>query len=245
VRKPVSPVNGAMPFHILRFDATARRIGEQGKDAELVRPSRKRSLMEAPGSQSSREAILSAALHAFARDGYEGASLPKIAKLADVAPPLIHYYFGSKDKLWRETVEFSLGELRHEATAICNATRSLAPLDRLRALLQAHALFAAKWPDHFFMIIAEARSNSERFTWLQEHYTGVLFQEVVDILRDARDSKAIKDISLEQMAITLIGGILLYFTVYPSRPKVDDIHESAIKFCDSMFNLFIDGARAD
>ena len=32
------------------------------------------------------------------------------------------------------------------------------PLDQLRAMLQAHAHFAAHWPDHFFMIIAEARS---------------------------------------------------------------------------------------
>ena len=194
-------------------------------------------------NQSSREAILSAALQAFARDGYEGASLPKVAKLANVAPPLIYYYFGSKDKLWRETVAFSLGELRHETTAICNATRSLAPLDRLRVLLEAHSLFAAKWPDHFFMIIAEARSNSDRFSWLQDNYTGVLFDEVVAILGDARDAKAIKDIPLDQMAITLIGGILLYFTVYPARPKGEDICESAIRFCESMFELFLNGAR--
>jgi AcrR family transcriptional regulator len=189
---------------------------------------------------TSREAILMAALKSFARDGYDGASMPKIARLANVAAPLIHYYFGSKEKLWREAVEHSLGELRGEAAAICNATRGLAPLDRLRALLQAHTQFAAKWPDHFFMIIAEARSDSLRFDWVQANYTGVLFEEVVAILRDARDAGAIRDVRLDQVAVTLIAGILLYFTVYPQSGE-ETVDEVANGFCDQMFDVLLRG----
>lgn len=206
----------------------------------MPRQNRKK-LMQAPqDNQSSREAILDASLKAFARDGYDGASLPKIARMANVAPPLIHYYFGSKEQLWRETVDFSLGELIREAASIIQATRSLAPLDRLRALLQAHIQFAAKWPDHFIMIVAETRSGSERFDWLQENYTGVLFDEVVQILRDARDSGAIRDVPLDQLAIILIGGILIYFTVYPSRP-IGDLEKTANQFADTMFELLLRG----
>lgn len=207
----------------------------------MARQPRRKLLQIPQDNQNSREAILDAALRAFAREGYDGASLPKIAKLADVAPPLIHYYFGSKELLWRETVDFSLGELRREAAAICQATRSLAPLDRLRVLLQAYTQFAAKWPDHFFMIIAEARSDSGRFAWLQEQYTGVLFEEVVAILRDAREAKAIKDVPLEQLAIILVGGILLHFTVYPRPPSAEKLEILANQFSDMMFDLLIGG----
>lgn len=167
--------------------------------------------------------------------------MPRIAKLANVAPPLIHYYFGSKENLWRETVDHSLGELRREAAMICLATRSLAPLDRLRALLQAHAHFAAKWPDHFFMIIAEARSVSERFAWVQENYTGILFEDVVSILRDARDAGAIRDVCPDQLALILIGGILLHFTVYPNRLETETKDEAANRFSDMMFDLLLNG----
>ncbi|MBU6269098.1 MAG: hypothetical protein KGN34_16240, partial [Sphingomonadales bacterium] len=152
-----------------------------------------------------------------------------------------HYYFGSKEKLWRETVDHSLGELRREATAICAATRSLAPLDRLRALLQAYCHFAARWPDHFFMIIAEARSDSERFAWVQAHFTGMLFAEVVGILRDAREAGAIRDIRLDQVAITLIAGILLNFTVYPAEKPLADLAADADAFCDQMFEMLLHG----
>lgn len=197
--------------------------------------------MPAQDNLTSREAILSAALKAFARDGYDGASMPKIARLANVAPPLIHYYFGSKDNLWRETIDHSLGELRREAAAIFQATRSLTPLDRLRAVLQAHSQFAAKWPDHFFMIMAEARSNPERFEWVQQNYTGVLFDEVLQILRDAREQGAIRDINLEQIAITLIGGILVYFTVYPRQAPEAGIVHDANRFCDTLFEMLLRG----
>ena len=99
----------------------------------LKKAFRKRPQALPPENSKSRDAILVAALKAFAQGGFDGASLPKIAKIAKVAPPLIHYYFGSKEKLWRKTVDHSLGELRRESSAICNATRALAPLDRLRA----------------------------------------------------------------------------------------------------------------
>lgn len=195
----------------------------------------------AEDAPNSREAILSAALQAFARYGYDGASMPQIARLAQVAPPLIHYYFGSKEKLWQETVDHSLGKLRREAAAIRTATRALAPLDQLRAVLQAHAHFAAHWPDHFFMIIAEARANGERFAWVQENYTGILFDDVVAILREAQQKGQIKDADLEQLAVLLIGGLLLYFTVYPSRPKDKGLDQLADEYTEMMFKLLFDG----
>jgi AcrR family transcriptional regulator len=189
----------------------------------------------------SRQAILSAALTAFARDGYDGASMPKIARMAQVAPPLIHYYFGSKENLWRETVEHSLGGLRREAAAVLSATRALAPLDRLRALLQAITRFAAHWPDHFVMIVADARSETGRFAWVQDNYTGPLFSEIVAILRDARDEGAIDDVDLEQLALMLVGGILLHFSLRPDLFEGQDIDSVAEQFTELMFRMFLHG----
>lgn len=189
----------------------------------------------------SREAILAAALKAFARDGYDGASMPKIANLAQVAPPLIHYYFGSKENLWRETVEYSLGKLRREASAIHNATRALAPLDRLRALFQAITRFAAHWPDHFVMIVAEARTESGRFDWLQDNYTGPLFEEILSILQDARDAGSIADVDLEQLGFMLLGGVLLYFSVRPDVFSESNLDKISDEFTDLMFRMFLAG----
>jgi AcrR family transcriptional regulator len=177
----------------------------------------------------------------FAHHGYDGASLPKIAREAQVAPPLIHYHFGSKERLWRETIDHSLGELRREATSVFRVTSSLAPLERLLILLRVHAQFAARCPDHFSMIVAEARAETERFAWIQEQYTGLLFEDVVSILREARECGSIRDVPLEQVAVILIGGILVHYTVYPSHQRSGAGAEMRGDFTDTLFDMLLRG----
>jgi AcrR family transcriptional regulator len=50
--------------------------------------------------------LLKAATDAFAEQGFEGTSLRTIADNAGVSFQLIAYYFGSKEELWIETVDF-------------------------------------------------------------------------------------------------------------------------------------------
>lgn len=210
----------------------------------LNKSPRKTATESSQASPKSKDAILAAAQRVFARDGYDGASMPKIAKMAQVAPPLIHYYFGSKENLWRETVARSLGDLRRDALSIRRATRALAPLDQLRVFLQSLTQHAARWPDNFVMIIAEARAESDRFAWVQENYTGVIFQEVVSILEDARETHVIKDVDFDQLAALLIGGVLVYFTVNPQVCKNTDAEELdriSGEYTDLMLELLVEG----
>jgi AcrR family transcriptional regulator len=58
-----------------------------------------------PGNPGTREAILAAAREAFARHGYAGASVRRIAAAAGVDPALVHHYFGTKDDLFAAALE--------------------------------------------------------------------------------------------------------------------------------------------
>lgn len=58
-----------------------------------------------PGDSRTREQILEAALHRFARHGYRGATIRAIAADAGVDPALVHHYFGTKRELFSEAVE--------------------------------------------------------------------------------------------------------------------------------------------
>ncbi|MDG3010635.1 TetR/AcrR family transcriptional regulator [Rhodococcus sp. D2-41] len=64
----------------------------------------KRRAGRRPGHQPTRELILAAAREAFARRGYDATSVREIAAAADVDPALVHHYFGTKEKLFLETV---------------------------------------------------------------------------------------------------------------------------------------------
>jgi AcrR family transcriptional regulator len=54
---------------------------------------------------ATREAILSSALSAFSRHGYDCAGVREIAQMAGVTGVLVNRYFGSKEELFAATVE--------------------------------------------------------------------------------------------------------------------------------------------
>jgi AcrR family transcriptional regulator len=59
-----------------------------------------------PGPSGTREAILAAASRQFSERGYDRASLRSIAAEAGVDPALVTHFFGSKQRLFVEVVEF-------------------------------------------------------------------------------------------------------------------------------------------
>jgi AcrR family transcriptional regulator len=185
--------------------------------------------------------ILEAALTAFARDGFDGASLPKIAEIAKIGHPLIHYYFGSKDNLWRETVEYAFGGLVAEATAVEAASRGLSPLHRLRVMVQAFAQFAARYPDHLGLIMAEARSDSKRLRWLRENYLNAFLGRLRRALKDAQEQNEIKKVPLDHLISILIGAVVLYFSINlgpPKNMKSEDLADSHAKW---VLEVILDG----
>ncbi len=60
----------------------------------------------AAADSDNRSRLLHAATDAFAEQGFEGTSLRTIADTAGVSFQLIAYYFGSKEELWVETVDY-------------------------------------------------------------------------------------------------------------------------------------------
>src|SRR5262245_42964274 len=59
-------------------------------------------------SKATREKIIKAASRAFARNGYDGASIRTIVAAADVNQAAINYHFGSKDGLYRAVLQAAL-----------------------------------------------------------------------------------------------------------------------------------------
>ena len=213
-----------------------KRISEQTQG----RAQRSASALD-PGN---RNQILEAALMAFARDGFDGASLPKIAEIAKVGHPLIHYYFGSKDNLWRETVEYAFGGLIGEAKAVEAASSSLSPLQRLRVMVQAFAQFAARYPNHLGLIMAEMRSDSERLDWLRENYLNAFVKRLTRVLKDAQEQNEIKKVPVEHLVPILMGSILLYFSIDVKPSKNADLEELANRHAKWVLEVILQGITA-
>jgi AcrR family transcriptional regulator len=61
-----------------------------------------------PGESRTREAILDAARSAFAQLGYQASTIRGIAESASVDPALVHHYFGTKERLFVEALQFPI-----------------------------------------------------------------------------------------------------------------------------------------
>ena len=80
-----------------------------------------RSAKVTRASKATREKIIKAASRAFARSGYEGASIRTIVAAADVNQAAINYHFGSKDGLYRAVLQAALLALMQDGDAEPNA----------------------------------------------------------------------------------------------------------------------------
>ncbi|HYJ70584.1 MAG TPA: TetR family transcriptional regulator [Nocardioidaceae bacterium] len=58
-----------------------------------------------PGKQDTRRQILTAARATFADRGFDRATIRQIATSAGVDPALVHHYYGTKEALFRATIE--------------------------------------------------------------------------------------------------------------------------------------------
>jgi AcrR family transcriptional regulator len=80
-------------------------------------PVKKKSLAKPGGRKrirapdQKREALLRAAVAEFAREGYGGARVDRISKAAKSNDRMLYYYFSSKEKLFRQVIEYCYADL--------------------------------------------------------------------------------------------------------------------------------------
>lgn len=84
-----------------------------------------------------REEIVEALLRVMASEGYEGATIPEIARAAGLRPGLIHYHFESKEEILLELFDRLRRTVEERFRGRLAGIRSL-PRGRLHAFLDAH-----------------------------------------------------------------------------------------------------------
>lgn len=117
-----------------------------------------------------REDIKRAALFEFAKRGFKGASIEKIAEAAGVAKPLVHYHFASKADLWKEAVSEAFDALRHEAQRFAIEFANKSREDVIDEFALAIVRFSAENPSLVRISTDETRQGGDRAEWLKETY---------------------------------------------------------------------------
>lgn len=99
--------------------------------------------------------IMDAGIELFGRKGYSATSVREIVQKARVTNPMLYYYFGSKDGLFRQTIEHLL-EHRHTMMREALGDKSSDFLQKLRNVVDFHMDSLCERPEilTFFYAIA-------------------------------------------------------------------------------------------
>lgn len=107
----------------------------------------------------SKALIMETATELFERHGYRGTSLDEVAKRLGVTRQAFYYYYRSKADLLWDINQQAEAHLLRAADAIVQ--RDLPAQERLRALLESHALVMAEHATAVSVFFQEERSLSE------------------------------------------------------------------------------------
>lgn len=151
--------------------------------------------------------ILKTALQLFCQKGFEGTSVRDIATEADVNLAMINYYFGSKDKLFQNAVEYKASFLKGVFEELINNTR-LSPLEKIGVVIDNYVERIFSNP--LFHHLLHRELSLEHRAQMHEQIIDVLMKNVLiikKIIIDAIKDKVFKKVDPELTVATLIGTI--------------------------------------
>lgn len=199
------------------------------------RPSR-----PAPDTEETKERLLEAAIGLFARHGYEAVTTVDIAKAANFTQSMVHYHFGSKEKIWRAAVT-SLMRRRGPMFAPTRLKHAdLDPLAKLEMLIRNLAAANAAEPDYARIVMLESISNSDRLEWLIDEFIAPGFEVFDDAIKEAQQLGLIRDLPVHDLTNIVTSAVSLTFSLGPVVQRVYGVDVGSEAYLSSLSSSIID-----
>jgi len=171
------------------------------------------------------ERILDAAMDEFTEKGWSGARMQSIADRAEINKPLLHYYFRSKENLYKRIMEKILKVI----------------LSRIKFLVTEEQSFE-EFLKHFIATLIDSAAENPRlplFLMQELSRRGKTAKKVIlDALQKEQDFAPaliaqrfqkemeegnIRKMALPQLMITIVGACLYYFMAEPILKDFSDL----------------------
>lgn len=154
-----------------------------------------------------RTHIIETALDLFAKKGYEGTSIRDIAESASVNLAMVNYYFGSKEKLFENIVQYKSSVTRGVLDEILN-NANLSSIEKIDSIVDSYVerLFTHRY---FHRLIYQELLINQRDE-LQDSIVKSLFPNtliVKNIIESGIKKNEFKKVDVELTISTLIGTI--------------------------------------
>ena len=173
--------------------------------------------------ESSRNAILQAALRLFAERGYHATTIEAIAREAGIAKGLVYNYFASKQDLLRQLVLLGFREFEE---LLPELLRTVDPVERLHVLFELSGKLIREKTEFYrlyMMVLLQVNRDKELSKIIQE-YSRTLYAETEEILREL----GVADVETEaRLLAALLDGIGLHFIVLSGEYPLQEVLQAA------------------
>jgi TetR/AcrR family transcriptional regulator len=157
---------------------------------------------------SSKDQILTAAESVFSEEGYGGARIKDIAERAGVTTAMVHYFFESKDNLFKAVLNRILADLIVLAHAVQD---SLPRVERLRRFYLGFFDYAAKHRNFARLTLMAAGANREHFESIVREFFRPQFKDGVLFIREGIEAGEFLPVDPEQFLTAIYGMTITYF----------------------------------
>lgn len=188
-----------------------------------------------------RLAVLEAAIRLFAERGYEGASLPLVAKTCGVPVPLIVYHFKTKELLWREAVGLIYARVERHIGGHAEAISAATGRERYRRAIRAHITALAAYPEYMRIFVQEGTQRSDRLRWMIDTHQGRMTDMIVGLIKEAQSDGLLPAMDPLHAKFILSGAFSLAIVLGPELeivmgedPTAEAFIERHIALCMSL-----------
>ena len=153
-----------------------------------------------------RDSIIRGAIVVIGQKGFNRTKIIDIAREAQVADGTIYLYFDNKDdlliKVFEETLEVRLAQLKEQIEPIEDK------VERIHKYFHLHAEIYKEHPEELRFFAIEARQSPEFYNRYPEFNPFAEYKKyLLDLCKDAIDSKQIRKVSPEILSSILYGTL--------------------------------------
>ncbi len=190
--------------------------------------------------ESAAERLLDAAIALFAERGYDGVSTGAVAKAAGMTQSMVHYYFGSKAKLWEAAVERVMRRRGGSFEIRQDDLQDIDPLSRLKVIIRRFVTANAGDPDLARILIHEGISRTPRLQWLAERFMRPGYALFNRAIQDGIDAGLIRDLAPRDVTNIIVGASTLTFSLSALLAEVYHDDAALVPDVDRLSDTLID-----
>ena len=183
--------------------------------------------------ETSRAAILRAAVAEFAEHGIAGARTDRIARAAKVNKALLYYYFKDKDALYEAVLDHVFSGMRERVLPVLQS--DLEPRAKLLEYVSRYFDYIAANPRFPRVVQAEwmrvGAHASPQMLHIAREYFAPIYAQMGKLLREGAEKGQLRRVNPMDFMPSLVGIVIFYFstaTAMKALLKIDPLSKERI-----------------